>query len=90
MNTKLPFFSYGIFRPGEIPFLGIEHYIEKIEKLTIKGCIQIRDGVFLFSEQYEDDVNGYLIHFKSHLCENAYNFINSLEPNKIFRCYRPS
>ena len=85
MNTKLPFFSYGIFRPGEIPFLGIEHYIEKIEKLTIKGCVQIRDGVFLFSEQYEDDVNGYLIHFKSHLCENAYNFINSLEPNKIFR-----
>lgn len=85
MNTKLPFFSYGIFRPGEIPFIGIFNFIDKIEKKTIKGHIQIRDGVFLFSEAFKDDVNGYLIHFKSHLGENAYDFINSLEPQKLFR-----
>ena len=84
MNTKLPFFSYGIFRPGEIPFIGIFNFIDKIEKLTIKGRIQIRDGVFLFSEGFRDDVNGYLIHFKSHLGESAYDFINSLEPEKLF------
>lgn len=85
MNTKLPFFSYGIFRPGEIPFIGIINFIDKIEKLTIKGHIQIRDGVYLFSEKLEDDVNGFLIYFKSNLSESAYDFINSLEPNKIFR-----
>lgn len=83
MNTKLPFFSYGIFRPGEIPFIGIINFIDKIEKLTIKGHIQIRDGVYLFSEKLEDDVNGFLIYFKSNLSESAYDFINSLEPNKI-------
>ena len=85
MNTKLPFFSYGIFRPGEIPFIGIINFIDKIEKLTIKGHIQIRDGVYLFSEKLEGDVNGFLIYFKSNLSESAYDFINSLEPNKIFR-----
>ena len=29
MNTKLPFFSYGIFRPGEISFIGIKNFIDK-------------------------------------------------------------
>lgn len=85
MNTELPFFSYGIFRPGEIPFIGIINFIDKIEKLTIKGHIRIRDGVHLFSEKPEDDVNGFLIYFKPNLSESAYKFINSLEPNKIFR-----
>lgn len=85
MNTELPFFSYGIFRPGEIPFIGIIDFIDKIEKLTIKGSVQIRDGVYLFSDEYEDNVNGFLIYFKSHLTKKAYDFINSLEPNKIFR-----
>lgn len=84
INTKLPFFSYGIFRPGEIPFIGIEDFIYKIEKLTIKGNIQIRDGVFLYSDECEDDVDGFLIHFKANSNDDAYNFINSLEPNKIF------
>lgn len=84
INTRLPFFSYGIFRPGEIPFIGIEDFIYKIEKLTIKGNIQIRDGVFLYSDEYEDDVDGFLIHFKANFNEDAYDFINNLEPNKIF------
>ena len=61
MNTKLPFFSYGIFRPGEIPFNGIKNFIDKVEKLTIKGHIQIRDGVYLFSEKFESNVKGILI-----------------------------
>lgn len=84
-NTKLPFFSYGIFRPGEIPFIGIINFIDKIEKLTIKGNIQIRDGVYLFSDEFEDDVNGFLIYFKTNLSESAYDFIKSLEHEKIFR-----
>lgn len=85
MNTKLPFFSYGIFRPGEIPFIGIINFIDKIEKLTIKGNIKIRDGVYLYSEKHEDNVDGFLIYFKSNLSESAYDFINSLEPDKLFR-----
>ena len=28
-NLELPFFTYGIFRPGEIPFLGIKDYVKK-------------------------------------------------------------
>ena len=40
---------------------------------------------FYFLNNMKNDVNGYLIHFKSHLGESAYDFINSLEPDKLFR-----
>ena len=83
-NKSLPFFTYGVFRPGDIPFLGIKEYVSNIIKLTIKGNILVRDGVFLF-EDGENDIEGYLIYFDAgELQDSAYNFISELEPSKLF------
>ena len=82
-NTSLPFFTYGVFRPGEIPYLGIRSFVQESKPLTIKGNVRLRDGVFIFSEGREN-IEGYLLYFKSDCIEEAYRYIAELEPQKIF------
>ncbi len=83
-DHNLPFFTYGIFRPGEIPFLGIKDFVESIESFEIKGEILIRDGVHLYRDG-KSSTNGYLIVFKDSSRITAYEFIKSLEPKNLFR-----
>lgn len=90
MNFNLPFFSYGVFKPGEISFLGINEFVEEVEPLAIRGTLVLRDGLTLFKEiEYQDDqqdkVDGFLISFKDELSKNAYEFINKLEPPKLLK-----
>lgn len=47
-NYDLPFFAYGVFRPGEISFLGIKDYVEEVECATIAGTLMLWDGVLLY------------------------------------------
>ncbi len=83
-NTQLPFFTYGVFRPGEIPFLGIRDFVNTSKICKIKGCVRIRDGVFIYSDG-DQDVMGFLLDFKDDCQEKAYDYISSLEPDLIFR-----
>ena len=85
INTKLPFFSYGFFRPGEISFLGIKDYVSFAESIKIEGDLVLRDGVTLFKDSKNRLVDGYLITFKPEFASEAYSFINSLEPKKLFK-----
>ena len=88
MTTEIqncfPFFSYGFFRPGEISFLGIKDYVSSAEPITIEGDLVLRDGVTLFKDSKNQTVDGYLITFKPEFASDAYSFINSLEPKKLF------
>ena len=36
-NTNLPFFSYGIFKPGELAFHRIKDYVLSQKKIIVKG-----------------------------------------------------
>ena len=65
-DLSLPFFTYGIFRPGEIPFIGIQEYIDRVEPTKLQGQLVFRDGVLLYKndDDSEDQVPGYLIYFK--------------------------
>jgi hypothetical protein len=85
MNVQLPFFSYGFFRPGEISFLGIKDYVSAAKPITIEGDLVLRDGITLFKDSNFQKVDGYLIEFKSECASEAYSFINSLEPKKLFK-----
>ncbi|MDC1370260.1 hypothetical protein N8289_00305 [Flavobacteriales bacterium] len=84
-DLSLPFFTYGIFRPGEIPYIGIKEYIDRVEPIQLQGKLVHRDGVLLFNnDDSQDQVIGYLIYFKENKNEDAYNFISTLEPEKLF------
>jgi len=85
INVQLPFFSYGFFRPGEISFLGIKDFVAIAKPMTIEGDLVLRDGVTLFKDSKHQKVDGYLIEFKSECASEAYSFINSLEPKKLFK-----
>jgi hypothetical protein len=85
MNTSLPFFAYGIFRPGEIPFLSIKQYIDKIVKTTTNGSLVLRDGLVLLENSSDGEVEGYLLHFKNNMFEEAYKKINDLEPLDYYK-----
>lgn len=84
-NQKLPFFSYGIFKPGEIPYLGIKEYALNIQEFKIPGEILIRDGVTIYKDNPNREVEGFLINFEESKAEDAYEYIASLEPSKIYR-----
>jgi hypothetical protein len=83
-NITLPFFAYGIFRPGEISFLGIKDYVESVIPINVKGEIKYRDGLNFYVKNENKNVEGYLIYFHSSASELAYEFINSMEPQKFF------
>lgn len=85
INTKLPFFSYGFFRPGEISYLGIKDYVINAKTFSIEGELVLRDGITLFKDSPNQFVDGYLITFKPEFENEAYSFINSLEPQKYFK-----
>lgn len=85
INVDLPFFSYGFFRPGEISFLGIKDFVLTVQPITIDGDLVLRDGVTLFMDSNEHKVEGYLIYFELNFSNEAYSFIDSLEPKRLFR-----
>jgi|TARA_B110000211_G_scaffold211297_1_gene250053 hypothetical protein len=84
-NTALPFFTYGSFRPGDIPFLRINSFVVKVEKTTIRGTLMCRDGLILFADDDFDKVEGFLIYFKPSQSDEAYDQIAMMEPKKIYR-----
>lgn len=85
-NTDLPFFSYGIFRPGEIAYEIIEDLVDEslIEEKNILGSLMLRDGLIIYDINGKDLINGYLIYFKKDNAKEAYKRISDLEPKNYF------
>ena len=84
VNSTLHFFSYGFFRPGEISYLGIKDFVSSAVAMSIKGDLVLRDGVTLYKDSKTQNVDGFLISFLPEFANDAYSFINSLEPAKLF------
>jgi hypothetical protein len=81
-----PFYTYGIFRPGEIAFQIISDYVDlkRIEKKTIKGSLKLRDGILIFDQNGDGAVTGYLLFFKEGMEHVAYESIIKLEPGNYY------
>ena len=63
-DPTLPFFSYGLFRPGQIGYGDIRTYVETSEEgWATHGELLERDGLPLLAEG-TDEVLGWLIRFK--------------------------
>ena len=83
-NSTLPFFAYGIFKPSEISYFQIKDFVEKIEDVTIKGRLLVRDGLPIFDSSGQESVSGTLIYFFSDKQHEAYQRISEIEPDKHY------
>src|ERR1035438_431454 len=79
--TSLPFFAYGVFKPGQLAFHRLRNLVQSIdEKREIKGCLRIRDGMPILDENGPGNASGSVITFLPDRAQDAYQRIADLEP----------
>ena len=85
-NPSLPFFTYGIFKPGQIAYSRIEKYVDESFPCQINYRMLIRDGVPLISpdESIHSKTEGVLIKFKEKSSKKAYKTICITEPKELY------
>ena len=84
-DTNIPFFSYGIFKPGELGFFRIGEFIKNIDRnCSINGTLLIRDGLPIIDEEEFGTVYGVLIDFRKDKAKEAYQRIIDIEPDKHY------
>jgi hypothetical protein len=85
-DTTLPYFAYGLFRPGE----PLHRYIQDLLDgapiaATISGSLRVRDGLPLLKMHSDGDVRGSVLRFAPGLGDSAYEQIGKREPRKHYR-----
>lgn len=83
-DTRLPFFAYGVFKPGELSFLQIKDLVAHCEDCSICAGLRVRDGLPLAVPGSSGIVEGSCIHFRSGFEQDAYRRIGELEPEKQY------
>ena len=85
-NMELPFFAYGIFKPGQIAYYSIKNYIQgnPIES-NVHHEMKYRDGIPILCGEKNDvyRTKGYLIKF--HNPERAYNRIGKAQVEELYQ-----
>ena len=85
-NQTLPFFAYGVFRPGELAFLQIKEFVESCRVgASIRGVLRIRDGLPIASPEDNGEIFGTVIKFRPGSEAPVYQRIADLEPDKQYR-----
>lgn len=85
-NVQLPFFAYGAFRPGELAYLRIKPFVERVDNhAVVGGQLWIRDGLLLLDTSRDGEVDGSLIHFTGPSSGRGYFSIIELEPDRQYR-----
>ena len=87
IEIPAPFFSYGIFRRGQIAHRRISDYIDPQREVTghsISGRLLYEDGIIMLENGTIGDrsrrIDGDLIYFRSERAEEAYQNIEAAEP----------
>jgi hypothetical protein len=84
-DTTLPFFAYGIFKPGQLGFLLLRERVASIEAGSIKGDLCERDGLAILDARGADTATGSLLSFVGPGATGAYGNIASIEPEHQYR-----
>jgi hypothetical protein len=87
-DTSLPFFTYGLFRPGQIGFQKLrEDVAGHTAGWSISGRVKERDGlpVLLEARHDSDEAEGTLIEFIPARQKAAYQSIADIEPEELYR-----
>ncbi|MBV9864254.1 MAG: hypothetical protein JO316_02780 [Abitibacteriaceae bacterium] len=86
LNIELPFFTYGLFKPGELAYKFIEPLLEAAAlRCSTTGGLAIRDGLPLLDKQGTRTVVGYLLYFRQDSLCQAYEKISDFEPQQLYK-----
>jgi hypothetical protein len=88
-RTDLPFFAYGLFKPGQLGFASLRPHLQRVDaQESMEGTLYERDGVPLFVEAtggYSGEVKGALIAFSPEGTSKAYEAIANIEPERQYK-----
>lgn len=84
-HNNLPFFAYGIFKPGELAYSRIKEYVREKYPKEIPYEMSFRDGVPLILPRGHKNfiTKGFLIYFDQGREQQAYNIISKTEPEAL-------
>ena len=85
-GCSLPFFAYGVFKPGQLAHHRIKKYMSREPKLcSVEHTLYERDGIPFASENDTNSkTEGYVIYFKEDCQELAYDVIRKTESSKFY------
>ncbi len=84
-NLSLPFFAYGIFKPGQLCYPRIKEFVREYKESCVNGNLKERDGIPLLNSGGSSKVKGYLIYFHSGKEDGAYRRIIEIEPDEVYQ-----
>lgn len=85
-NIDLPFFAYGLFKPGQLAFFQLREVVKSVtDPAHIAGSLRLRDGLPIIDQAGGGSVRGALLTFLSARASEAYDRISSMEPDKHYR-----
>ena len=88
-DTTLPFFAYGLFKPGQPLHRHLEPFLEGLPVPgKVRGSLLVRDGLPLLKDDSTGAVDGYVIRFRLGRGDDGYAAIGSREPRKQYRWKR--
>jgi hypothetical protein len=82
----LPFFAYGIFKPGQLAYQRIGEFVCRSEEnCQVHGELRIRDGLPILNPDGGGSVRGTILFFEPGATEKAYQRIVEIEPDKQYK-----
>ena len=84
-NPDLPFFAYGVFKPGELAFFQLKEFVSSARAAEIAGCLLLRDGLPIVDTGRPESVSGNLLEFRPGYGADAYGRIAAMEPGNQYR-----
>lgn len=85
-DIYLPFFAYGLFKPGQLCYSRIKDLVASSARCTVSGILKERDGIplLVFGNNYPP-IKGYLIQFIAGREGDAYDRLIGIEPDEVYR-----
>lgn len=84
-RQDLPFFAYGVFRPGQLAFHRLKPFVEAVREGHVSGDLRVRDGLPILDPDGDGIVTGSLLIFRPSVAADAYQAIVDLEPDCQYR-----
>lgn len=79
-DCRLPFFTYGLFKRGELGWLCIRDCVERLETTAVvKGKLLERDGLVILDPHGPGSTTGMIVFFHRRLASQAYAAVDELE-----------
>lgn len=85
-NCDLPFFAYGLFRPGQLAFFQLRELVgNAVDPAQVAGTLRLRDGLPIIHPAEHGHVRGALLTFLPGRATEAYDRISAMEPDRHYR-----